>query len=145
MAGRSVKTGGLMEVDYWLVRMEWRPPGLSVCLPLVILPSTIKSTRSFLPAPAHPDGPGKRAVKWWWWCGFVGNKSQIFKSTSEKVTPPTSRTPQSRAQMYRMKILPVHGSSRNCDQISFQTPQATHMMTAYIIWGLISSSSSSLS
>jgi len=38
-----------------LVRMEWCQPGLSVYLPLVILPSTIKSTRSFLLAPAHPE------------------------------------------------------------------------------------------
>jgi len=50
-----------------LVRMEWRPSGWSVCLPLLIFPCTIKS-RSSLLAPAHPGGPGKRAVKrlWWW-------------------------------------------------------------------------------
>jgi len=48
--------------------MEWHPPGLSVCLPLIILPSTIKSRRSFLLALARLGGPGKRAVKWlWWW------------------------------------------------------------------------------
>ena len=29
-------------------------------------PCTIKS-RSSLPAPDHPGGPGKRAVKWLWW------------------------------------------------------------------------------
>jgi len=53
---------------HWLVRMEWRPAGWSVCLPLLIFPCTIKS-RSSLLAPAHPGGPGKRAVKrlWWWW------------------------------------------------------------------------------
>jgi len=33
-----------------------------VCLPLLIFPCTIKS-RSSLLAPAHPGGPGKRAVK----------------------------------------------------------------------------------
>jgi len=48
-----------------LVRMEWRPAGWSLCLPLFISPCTIKS-RSSLLAPAHPDGPGKRAVKWLW-------------------------------------------------------------------------------
>jgi len=50
------------------IRMEWRPAGWSVCLPLLIFPCTIKSRSSFL-APAHPDGLGKRAVKrlWWWW------------------------------------------------------------------------------
>jgi len=34
----------------------------------VNLPCTIKS-RSFLLAPAHPGGPGKRAVKWLWCVG----------------------------------------------------------------------------
>ena len=43
---------------HWLVRMEWHPAGLSVCLLLLIFPCTIKS-RSFLLAPAHPGGPGK--------------------------------------------------------------------------------------
>jgi len=43
--------------------------GWSVCLPLLICPCTIKS-RSSLLAPAHPGGPGKRAVKWLW-CGMV--------------------------------------------------------------------------
>jgi len=47
---------------HWLVRMEWHPAGWSVCLPLLILPCTVKS-RSFLLAPSHPAGPGKRAVK----------------------------------------------------------------------------------
>jgi len=45
-----------------LVRMEWRPDGWSVCLPLLIFPCTIKSRR-FLLALAHPCGPRKRAVK----------------------------------------------------------------------------------
>jgi len=52
-----------MEVDCRLVRMEWRPAGLSVCLPLLISLCTIKSRRKFLLAPAHPGGPGKRAIK----------------------------------------------------------------------------------
>ena len=47
---------------HWLVRMGWRPAGWSVCLPLIIFPYTIKSRCSLL-APAHPGGPGKRAVK----------------------------------------------------------------------------------
>jgi len=46
--------------------MEWRPAEQSVCLPLLISPCTIKS-RSSLLAPAHPGGPGKRAVKF---CGY---------------------------------------------------------------------------
>jgi len=46
------------EGGHWLVRMEWRVE----CLPLLIFPCTIKS-RSSLLAPAHPGGPGKRAVK----------------------------------------------------------------------------------
>ena len=47
---------------HWLVRIELRPAGWSVCLPLLIFPCTIKS-RSSLLAPARPGGPGKRAVK----------------------------------------------------------------------------------
>ena len=51
---------------HWLVRMEWRPAGWSVYLPLLIFPCTIKS-RSSLPALDHPGAPGKRAVKQLWW------------------------------------------------------------------------------
>jgi len=51
---------------HWLVRMEWRPAGWSVCLRLLVFPCAIKS-RSSLLAPAHPGGPGKRAVKWLCW------------------------------------------------------------------------------
>jgi len=45
-------------------RMEWCPAGWSVCMPL-IFPCTIKSRSAFL-APAHPGGPGNRAVKRLW-------------------------------------------------------------------------------
>ena len=48
--------------------MEWCPAGWSVCLPLLIFPCTIKSRNSPL-APAHPGGPGKRAIKRLLWCG----------------------------------------------------------------------------
>ena len=47
---------------HWLVRMEWRPAGWSVFVPLLISPCTIKS-RSSLLTPAHLGGPWKRAVK----------------------------------------------------------------------------------
>jgi len=46
-----------------MARMEWRPVGWLVCLPLLVLKSL---------APAHLGGPGKRAVKWLW-CG--GNRT----------------------------------------------------------------------
>jgi len=46
---------------HWLVRVDCRRAGWSVCLPLLIFSCTIKSRSSFL-APAHPGGPGKRAV-----------------------------------------------------------------------------------
>jgi len=49
---------------HWLVRMEWRPAGWSVCLPLLIFPCTTKSRSPLL----APGGPGKRAIKWLW-CG----------------------------------------------------------------------------
>jgi len=52
---------------HWLVWMDWRPAGWSVCLPLLTFHCTIKS-RSSLLAPAHPGGPGKRALKRLW-CG----------------------------------------------------------------------------
>jgi len=55
---------------HWLVQMEWRPAGWSVCLSLLIFPCTIKSRR-YLLALAHPGGPGKRAVKQLW-CGGGG-------------------------------------------------------------------------
>jgi len=46
----------------WLVQIEWHLAGSSVRLPLIIFPCTIKS-RSFLLAPAHPDGPRKKGRK----------------------------------------------------------------------------------
>jgi len=52
---------------HWLVWMEWFPAVWSVFLPVLIFPCTMKS-RSSLLAPAHPGGPGKRAVKP---CGVV--------------------------------------------------------------------------
>jgi len=63
----SKKWGGGRS-GHWLVRMEWRQAGWLVCLPLLIFSCIIKS-RSSLLAPAHPGGPGKRAIKrlWWWW------------------------------------------------------------------------------
>ena len=54
---------------HWLVRMEWRPAGWSVCLPLLISPCTIKS-RSSLLAPAHLGGPRKTAVKRLWCAAY---------------------------------------------------------------------------
>jgi len=47
---------------HWLVWMEWRPAGCSICLPLLIFPCAIKS-RSSLLVLAYPGGPGKRDVK----------------------------------------------------------------------------------
>ena len=64
---RPVKNMGDGGGRHWLVRMEWRSAGWSVCLPLLIFPCTIKSRSSIL-APAHPGGPRERAVKWLW-CG----------------------------------------------------------------------------
>ena len=47
-----------------LIRMEWRPAGWSVCLPLLIFPCTTKSRSSL--APAHPGGPRKMVVVVLW-------------------------------------------------------------------------------
>ena len=72
---------------HWLVQMEWRPAGWSVCLPLLIFPCIIKS-RSSLLAPAHLGGPGKRAVKWlwWWWCATATATASGFCCSRIKKT-----------------------------------------------------------
>jgi len=54
----ALKMWGYGGGGHWLVRTEWCPAGLSVCLPLLIFPCTIKS-RSSLLAPAHLGGRGK--------------------------------------------------------------------------------------
>ena len=54
---------------HYLVRMEWRPVGWSLCVPLLVFPCTVES-RSSLLAPAHLGGTGKRDVKQLW-CGVV--------------------------------------------------------------------------
>jgi len=63
----ACKKMGVGGGGHWLVGMEWHPAGWLVCLPVLIFPCTIKS-RSSLLAPAHPGGPGKRAIKWLWLC-----------------------------------------------------------------------------
>jgi len=73
LAGKKYEDGG---GRHWLVRMQWRPAGWSVCLPLLISPCTIKS-RSSLLARAHPGGPGKRAMKRLW-CGHTTECSQVL-------------------------------------------------------------------
>jgi len=77
-AGKNMGDSG---GGHWLVWMEWRPAGWSVCLPLLIFPCTIKSRNSLL-APAHPGGPGKRAVKRLWWCGGI-SRVDAFKNRYE--------------------------------------------------------------
>jgi len=77
---QPVKNMGDGGGGHWLVWMEWRPAEWSLCLPLLIFTCTIKS-RSSLLAPAHPDGPGKRAVKrlwWWWWLGMPTMQGWYF-------------------------------------------------------------------
>ena len=53
---------------HWLVLMEWRSAGWSVCLPLLIFSCTIKFRSSLLTL-ARPCGPGKKGCKtlvvWW--------------------------------------------------------------------------------
>jgi len=63
----TTRVSRLLVGGHWLVQMEWRLAGWSVCLPLLIFPCTVKY-RSSLLAPAHPGGPRKRAAKrlWWW-------------------------------------------------------------------------------
>jgi len=79
-SGRK-KIWGDDEGGHWLVRMEWRPPRWSVCLPPLICPCTVKS-RSFLLAPADPCGPEKMAIKRLW-CGSRFRKISIFSQTDK--------------------------------------------------------------
>ena len=72
---------------HWLVWMDWHPARWSMCLPLLILPCTIKS-RSCLLVPSDPGAPGKRAVKRLWsWMTFdvVGSDSWVSNNTSEGI------------------------------------------------------------
>jgi len=44
--------------------------------------------RSSLLAPAHLDGPGKRAVKWLWqWCGLIIGNYSYHYTVSQKNAP----------------------------------------------------------
>jgi len=55
---------------HWLVRTEWRPDGLSVCLPLLNLPLHHK-VQKFSSGTGSPRWSRKRAVKRLWcgvWC-----------------------------------------------------------------------------
>ena len=63
-----------------LVRMELRPAGWLMCLPLLIFPCTIK-TRGSLLALTQPGGPGKRAIKRLCVVGVV-----LFPDNSRKKT-----------------------------------------------------------
>jgi len=65
---------------WWRWALEWCLAIWSVFLPLLIFPCTIKS-RSSLLAPAHPGGPGKRAVKWLWW-RFITTAGKRYKPLS---------------------------------------------------------------
>ena len=70
----------------WLVRLEWRPAGWSVFLSLLIFRCTIKS-RSSLLAPAHPGGPGKRAVKRLCAVNFCGYFSWFSRDWLGRTSP----------------------------------------------------------
>jgi len=76
----ACKKMGVGGCGQWLVRMEWRPAGWSVCLLLLIFPCTTKS-RSSLLALAHLDGAGKMAVKrlWWWPDALPAAQSTVSK------------------------------------------------------------------
>jgi len=77
-AGRA---SGLKKMGGWwrwaLVSPDGVAAGWSVSLPLLVTPCTIKSSSSLL-APAHPGGPGKRAIKRLW-CGDTARKNSKEK------------------------------------------------------------------
>jgi len=54
--------------EHWLVRMEWRPAGWSVCLPLFVFPCTIKPEVLFwhrLTWVVRKKGRKMVVVVWW--------------------------------------------------------------------------------
>ena len=84
-------------------------------MPLLIFPCTIKS-RSSLLAPAHPGGPGKRAVKrlWWWWCGYVdiaARKHIMISQTRERQWGITT-LPISPKRVASTKLCPIEANDR---------------------------------
>jgi len=66
---------------YWLVWMEWRPAGWSVCLPLLISLCTIKS-RSSLLTPAEQVVPEKGPQNG---CGGGGDTIGVVSVRQSKV------------------------------------------------------------
>jgi len=54
-----------------LVSPDGVAPSWMVCVSASVNLTLHNKSRSSLLAPAHPDGPGKRAVKWLW-CGGGG-------------------------------------------------------------------------
>ena len=58
-----------------------------MCLPLLIFPCTIKSRSSPL-APAHPGGPGKKAIKCLCMCGSplhcLGEVGRLLKAVGRQ-------------------------------------------------------------
>jgi len=103
---------GMMEVGdwgrHWLVWMEWRPAGWSVCLPMLIFSCTIKS-RSSLLALAYPGGPGKRAVKRLW-CGVVWYKLQQKFHTALVYRSPFKRLVRHLSSMAEADAEPTQAS-----------------------------------
>jgi len=71
---------------HWLVRMEWRPSGWSVCLPLVNLPlhHKVQKFSSGISSPGWSRKKGHETVVdlwWWWWVWYKDvkkNCSLIF-------------------------------------------------------------------
>jgi len=118
---------------HWLVRMEWRPAGQSVYLPLLMFPCTIKS-RSTLLAPAHLDDPGKRAVKqlwlWWWftgshdllqWAVSLQQWCRLFLMTAEVATVCPVSWHQSRVCESKPKILCGKGKREyQCNSLQWE-------------------------
>ena len=111
---------------HWLVRMEWRPAGWSVCLPLLISPCTIKS-RSFLLAPGHLDGPGKRVVKQLWWCGLSVTSRCCTKMAEDRIMQPMPHDCSSAKDLWEIRRgLPPYGVP-NAGGVGY--------LTLFYLWG----------
>jgi len=111
---------------HWLLRLEWRPAGWSVCLPLLIFPCTIKS-RSSLLAPAHPGGPGKRAVNG---CG------EVVVDALTDVQPTVSKHWRKITMYWKIWKWIYHCYHTYCD-LSFTHSTGVHEYVAFLSSGVM--------
>jgi len=106
---------GIRPVRKWgwwrwaLVSPDGVAPSWMVCL--LIFPCTIKSRSSVL-APAHPSGPGKRAVKRLWcgessdvWCFLITSPGLVIPGSDVRDPTQSKQCPSTRIPVVLQEIL----------------------------------------